>query len=687
MKIRRKDQNRTSVNESIEHNRISGIEAIKKEPLPGSQGKLILILSLTAAAIVSILLLTNYVFDKPGSFLSFKSKSQEGAENSGDVQNGIFSESGTIKPAETVNPDLKKAIDDYTGGFRARAVTGFTSVVESDSSDKDKSIALMYLGMIADSTGDYKDALNYFQRAMNYDKKNPDIHLNISRTYRNMKDYSNALRYAESSHELAPGNINPLLLLGNIYFEQGNFNEAVKYYDKAMNIEKNSPPLLYNMAIALLRKGDYFAGLEYLKKAAEADNIGEIAYKSYSRLGAEFIENGNFPLAEKYLKQAAALRPGEPSARYNLAVAYMRQNKDSEALKELEEAEKLSKGDPEILEKVGESYLAMDDYDSSLRSFNKVLESRSRDVKILSRIGEIYYRKGDLDRAYNAYSKVTTLEPATENARVAYLNMGNILDDALKYDDAVKAYESALAIKSNDDMAYYNMGISYKHSDKPALAIESWKKSAEINPGNIKPRIAIADYYTERGYPDLAEKEYQEILYRWPDSQEAAFKTATIYHRQKNYRDAEKAYKRVTEIDPSNDMTRKALINLAIISSIQDTGEESLNRSMETLRKALIMKPADPDALLAMGIIYSKKDMHEKAIETFYQAIKSTRDPAIISESYNNIGKSYYQQKNYGKAIEAFSRGIEEDPANEELRINRKTAAAAYENELAKTGR
>ncbi len=681
MKIRRKDQEKgSSIDDSIKHNRISGIEAIQKESLPGSQGKLILILSLSAIAIVSILLLTHYVFDKPGSFLSKKSGDKIKAENS-----DILSEAGIIAPAQTENPDLLKAIDLYKGGYKTQAITGFTTVLESASSDRDKAIALLYLGMIADSTGDYNSALSYFQRALNYDKKNPDIFLNIAKTYRNMQDYTKAISNAESSHELAPGKVNPLLLLGNIYYDQGNFNEAAKYYEKAMEIEKNSPPLLYNMAITLLRKGDYFSGLEYLKKAADADVIGEIAYKSYSRLGAEFIENNNFPLAEKYLKQAVALRPGEPVARYNLAIAYLRQNKNNEALKELEEAEKLGKGDPDILEKVGDSYLAMDELDSSLRSYSKIMESRSRDVKILSRIGEIYYKKGELDRAYNAYSKITSLEPATENARVAYLNMGNILDDALKYDDAIKAYESALAIKGNDDMTYYNLGISYKHADKPALAIESWQKSAGINPGNIKPRIAIADYYNERGYPDLAEKEYQEILYKWPDNQEAAFKTASIYHRQKNYRDAEKAYTRANEIDPSTEMARKALINLAIISSIQNTNEANLDKSMEIIGKALIMKPGDPDALLAMGIIYAKKEMHEKAIDTFYQVIKGTRDSFVISESYNNIGKSYYQQNNYKKAIEAFSRGIEENPTSEELRMNRKTASAAYENELAKT--
>jgi tetratricopeptide (TPR) repeat protein len=90
--------------------------------------------------------------------------------------------------------------------------------------------------------------------------------------------------------------------------------------------------------------------------------------------------------------------------------------------------------------------------------------------------------------------------------------MGNILDDAQRYDDAVKAYESALAIRDNDDLTYYNLGIAYKHANQPAMAVQSWKKGISINPGNQKIRLAMADYYLERGYPDLAEKEYQRFL-------------------------------------------------------------------------------------------------------------------------------------------------------------------------------
>jgi tetratricopeptide (TPR) repeat protein len=54
----------------------------------------------------------------------------------------------------------------------------------------------------------------------------------------------------------------------------------------------------------------------------------------------------------------------------------------------------------------------------------------------------------------------------------------------------------------------------------------------------------------------------------------------------------------------------------------------------------------------------------------------------MTAEAYNNMGKSYYQLKEYKKSVQAFTRGIEEDSSNEEIRINRKTAVQAYEQQL-----
>jgi len=672
--IGKKKQGLTDIENDIAHNRISGIEIIDEQGVPTKYKYIIGIALLAVVVLATVIILVTFVFKKPGPFTS----DGKIINGNGDLIHG--SPTGIMN--QTENPLLRKAIESYKSGYIPNAITEFTDVVESDTNDRDKAIALTYLGLIADRKGDYSSALNYFSRAEGYDRNNPEIYMNMARTYRNLKQYDNAIKNAEKSSELSPQDINPLILMGNINYELTHYDDALRYYQKALRMSPDDPSLLYNTALALFKKGERFQALEYLKKAGEQDRLGEVAYRSYSRLGAEYLESNMFDLAEKYLKQASDMRPQDGAARYNLGVAYLRQNKSREALKEFEEAERLSQDNTGILEQIGESYFSMKEYDRSLRSYEKVLETKGRDVKVLSRIGEIHYSKGDLERAYEAYKKVTRIQPATENARIAYLNMGNILDDSQRYDEAVKAYESALAVRDNDDLTYYNLGIAYKHSDQAALAVNSWKKGAQINPDNIKIRLALADYYNERGYADLAEKEYQDIIYKWPSNQEALFKLGTIYHRQKNYGDAKKAYGKVVETDENTEMARKSMINLAVITSADSPDDRTLDSSIKYIQKALLLKQDDADALLALGIIYSRQERYEKAIEAFYQSIKASRDSRMTAEAYNNIGKSYYQIKQYKKAIQAFAKGVEEDPSNEEIRINRKTATQAYEAEI-----
>lgn len=666
--------------EDISRNRISGIENARDEsPRRTSVNQKLVILILSLVAVIAVTALLILYFYRGGR-INMPAGQGNVIPSDSVVMPGSGSE--TLRNYQTNNATLKKAIESYRSGYFANAITEFTEVVESSATDQDKAVALLYLGIIADTKAEFDNAIKYFERALGYDKSNSEIYLNLARTYNKKNDFANAARYAQMALDISPGDVYPLLLLGNISFNQTRYDDAAAYYEKGLGINPGHPALLYNMAMAMFKKGERFQALEYLKKASEADGFGEIAYKSYTRLGTEFLESNMFDLAEKYLYQAVKMRPGDTVAHYNLGVAYMRQGKKDEALKELEEAERLGQDDSVILENLGESYFSLKDYDRSLRSFNKLLEKNARDVRILSRIGEIYYSKGDLERAYDAYRKVTQIQPATENARIAYLNMGNILDDAQRFDDAIEAYQSALVIRDNDDLTYFNLGLAYMHADKPALAVNAWKKASQINPGNIKARMVLADYYLKMGYSDLAEKEYQEITYKWPSDQESIFKLGTIYHRQKDYADAKKAYRRAIDAGESTEFARKAYINLAGIIATERQDEESFNEALNMVKKALQIKPDDPDALLALGMVYSSMEMHDRAIETYYMAIKATNDSSLTAECYNNIGKSYYAKKQYKKAIEAFARGVEEDPSSEEIRMNRKSAVQAYENEL-----
>ena len=122
MRIRREKITDDSLDEYVETNRISDIE-ISAENRRGSSRKMIYILLFSTIALLTILIIVNLIYKKPGKFIeTTKSK----------LMDEILSGSGSKKTVEIGNNAiLKKAIDDYQKGYTANAITGLNSVVES----------------------------------------------------------------------------------------------------------------------------------------------------------------------------------------------------------------------------------------------------------------------------------------------------------------------------------------------------------------------------------------------------------------------------------------------------------------------------------------------------------------------------------------------------------------------------
>ena len=664
--------------DSLQTNRINSISV--ESDVSRSRGhsgkKVIIITSVIAILAVAAVIIIITLAKKNPTFLSqphIESKSAENSPLDSSLRSALTSD----------NEHIKRGIESYLKKYYRDAAGEFNEVIESAASDKDKAVALAYLGMISVDAGDYQAAADYFKRALSYDSSSIEIYKRLALALRYQKKYDEAISYAKQSIDKKPDDVDAKILLGNIYFEMARYADAIEQYRKALDIAPENPTALYNLASALIKTGDEFAAAEYLKRAASIDKFGEIAYRASSSLGILYTEKGDLELAEKYLKQSVSIRPNNPVNRYNLGLVYMKSGKEEDALKEFAIAEEYSSEEAKMLENLGDVYGRLGRYDKSVNLYEKILKNNSRNVRVLARIGEIHYKNGELDKAFDAYKKITMIEPASENARNAYLNMGNILDDAQRFDEAAEAYQKAISLNAKDGDAYYNLGIVYRNSNKPELAISAWKESARLDTTNPAPRLAIAGYYYEAGFSDLAEKEYQDILQEWPNIQEAHFKMGSLYYKQKQNTYAYKAFERTAKIDVNSELARKSYINMAVINSDLNPDERGIDDSINLVQKALLIKPGDAEALLSFGFLLTKKGQSERAIDTFYQVIKNTADSLLIAQAYNNIGKTHYKNKDYKRALQAFARAVEEDPSNEEIRMNRKTASQAYEQEIA----
>jgi tetratricopeptide (TPR) repeat protein len=94
-------------------------------------------------------------------------------------------------------------------------------------------------------------------------------------------------------------------------------------------------------------------------------------------------------------------------------------------------------------------------------------------------MGHALQKQGKLEEAIEAYNKALAIKP---DFAEAYNNMGNALQDQDNLDDAIEAYNKALAIKPDYAEAYNNMGNALQDQGKLEDAIEAFKKALDIKP-------------------------------------------------------------------------------------------------------------------------------------------------------------------------------------------------------------
>jgi tetratricopeptide (TPR) repeat protein len=635
-----------------------------------------LILGVAVLVVATILIVTR--LKKPGGF--FTGTDTKIAQ--GSVNEIVTRDKLDIPQTETQNEHLLKGKGLYYKGFLNEAFAEFSNVVESDANDKDKAVALTYMGIIEDTKSNYAKALEYYSRAVKYDPANPGTFRNIAITYKNMNKLDDALKYIGKAIDLDPRVANNHILEGNILFLMNRFSDAIKSYERALDLEKTNATALFNIAQSYTKMGKDAQALSFLKDAAEADRGGHISYMAYAKLGLIALSTKDYAAAELNFNRAIALNDKDPVDHYNLGIAYLEQGKKDQAVRSFMKAESLSAENAEMLESLGEAYTSVNEYDRAIDIYQKLVKVNSRNTKVLSLLGDLFYQKGELEQSIRFFRKITEIEPASERARTAFINIGIALDDAQRFEEAIEAYEQALKINDRDDVALYNLGLAYKHAGKPEKALSSWKHATEINPDNEKPLIARADLLYDRGEFDDALDEYGKIADKWPLLSRPQFSIAAIYHKRGQLEYAKKRYLKVIELNNDAELTRKAYINLGMISSQDKKDAGDFNTAVGYVQKALVVTPNDAEALQSLGIIYSRKGAYDRAIESFYQVIKSSRENSLTAQAYNQIGICYYRKGDYKKALRAFTQGTEEDPSNEEIRINRTSAMKAYEKTL-----
>ncbi len=142
-------------------------------------------------------------------------------------------------------------------------------------------------------------------------------------------------------------------------------------------------------------------------------------------LGSNYLAEGNFIEAEKYLKKALQIEKNDPMARYFLGILYLKKKDYSQAEKILTQ---LAKDFPNHIlanYQLAITYAESGKNDLAIKTLDHIIKNIDptySDVHYL--LGSIYEKKGQKSKAIASYKKAVELDPSYEAARKALLNNG-----------------------------------------------------------------------------------------------------------------------------------------------------------------------------------------------------------------------------------------------------------------------
>lgn len=299
-----------------------------------------------------------------------------------------------------------------------------------------------------------------------------------------------------------------LLNLGYTYWKDKNYDEALRIATILLKLDDNNPTFLRFMANTQIEKLNYEEALTYAQKAAK-------------------------------------LAPDDKDAAVILAKALFRLQRGNEAVAIMSRTVKQYPDNPSVLYHWAEMILRLGRYEEALTDFDRLVRIDPTNVAYrLNRAQALYF----LGRAEEAIAewKMLALAPDPNMPALRLLR-----DDAFNradWEEAVRWQERIIRQDPKDRLAWEKLAIIFTFMKKYSKEYLTAMKAIEVDPVSITAYYMKAEALEELKLWPAAQKVYEEIATRNPNSLRAQDGLSHVFEAQGHYNAAIAAVHRVAEM-------------------------------------------------------------------------------------------------------------------------------------------
>ena len=370
-------------------------------------------------------------------------------------------------------------------GKTGEAAANFLEVLKNPSSDEQVSLAASSLGSIYDDAGRFREAAEYYTRALRVSPSDSLINYNLGVAYLHNGTYREAVTYFRRALEIDPEISEGLMNLAGAYYYSGDMENALKYYQLFNKKEPGNSEVNRMIAHILEKTGRQSDAVKNYKDMLATAKSPEELKMAFAGLGNIYFDRGQYEDAIKHYTKGLQYDKNDTSLMFNIALSQKRRKDYQGALATLAGADRVQVGNVEIYRETGDIYFKTGNYDKALEYLDKVLMIKKNDPEALYLSGYIHQLKGNANIALTRYRDI--IQTAKDSGYIAsvYNNMANIYSDRADYPNAVNMYKRALEYLPGNRDVLLNLGLTYKNSKAYESAVkvfETLLKSESDNP-------------------------------------------------------------------------------------------------------------------------------------------------------------------------------------------------------------
>ncbi len=210
-------------------------------------------------------------------------------------------------------------------------------------------------------------------------------------------------------------------------------------------------------------------------------------YRLHDGLGAAYGIRGESEGAEREWLETLRLEPNSAEPLASLGALYAQQGRFGQALPLLENALRQNPHDADAHLNLGAAYAETGRLDHAEEQFRAALLLSPMNFRAHNVLGKLYFDSRRFNESEQQFRESLQCEPNL----AAYDHLGYIY---MRWGDQVraeKAFQAALAMKSTDSHALFNLGLIYAATGRTTQAVEELQAARAADPNNPEIQSAL----------------------------------------------------------------------------------------------------------------------------------------------------------------------------------------------------